>query len=130
MRNGGRGKLFMPSRLSAAGCRSARGERAVAHDDQRGLAREPPRRFRGNVQPLRLPRPASSCASTCAPRGWHRMGDADRPTRTPPKTLALLSAAHRVGLLLVILPDWSPLRRDGVLAGTRWLEFLQELQRG
>lgn len=32
-----------------------------------------------------------------APRGWHRIEDADRPSRTPAKTLALLSAAHRVG---------------------------------
>jgi transposase len=32
-----------------------------------------------------------------APRGWHRIEDADRPTRTPAKTLALLSAAQRVG---------------------------------
>jgi Mu transposase, C-terminal domain len=32
-----------------------------------------------------------------APRGWHRIEDADRPSRTPAKTLALLTAAHRVG---------------------------------
>jgi transposase len=32
-----------------------------------------------------------------APRGWHRIEDADRPNRTPAKTLALLTAAHRVG---------------------------------
>ena len=32
-----------------------------------------------------------------APRGWHRVADADRPTHTPPKTLALLAAAHRAG---------------------------------
>jgi transposase len=32
-----------------------------------------------------------------APRGWHRIEDADRPRRTPPKTLALLEAAMRVG---------------------------------
>lgn len=32
-----------------------------------------------------------------APRGWHRIDDADRPARTPPKTLALLDAALRVG---------------------------------
>ncbi len=30
-------------------------------------------------------------------RGWHRIDDADRPRRTPAKTLALLSAAHRAG---------------------------------
>src|SRR5688500_15737385 len=32
-----------------------------------------------------------------APRGWHRIADADRPRRTPPKTVALLEAAMRVG---------------------------------
>ena len=32
-----------------------------------------------------------------APRGWHRIEDVDRPSRTPAKTLALLTAAHRVG---------------------------------
>jgi transposase len=32
-----------------------------------------------------------------APRGWHRIEDADRPKRTPAKTLALLSAAKRAG---------------------------------
>jgi transposase len=32
-----------------------------------------------------------------APRGWHRIEDADRPGRTPAKTLALLTAANRVG---------------------------------
>jgi hypothetical protein len=32
-----------------------------------------------------------------APRGWHRIEDADRPARTPAKTLALLAAAQRVG---------------------------------
>ena len=32
-----------------------------------------------------------------APRGWHRIEDADRSRRTPPKTVALLEAALRVG---------------------------------
>ena len=32
-----------------------------------------------------------------APRGWHRVEDADRPPRTPAKTLAILAAAHRAG---------------------------------
>ena len=32
-----------------------------------------------------------------APRGWHRIEDADRPKRTPAKTIALLEAAVRVG---------------------------------
>jgi hypothetical protein len=32
-----------------------------------------------------------------APRGWHRIADVDRPRRTPPKTVALLEAAMRIG---------------------------------
>jgi transposase len=32
-----------------------------------------------------------------APRGWHRIADGDHPKRTPPKTLALLAAAARIG---------------------------------
>jgi transposase len=32
-----------------------------------------------------------------APRGWHRIEDTDRPRRTPPKTVALLEAAMRLG---------------------------------
>jgi transposase len=32
-----------------------------------------------------------------APRGWHRIADADRPRRRPPKTIALLEAAMRLG---------------------------------
>jgi transposase len=32
-----------------------------------------------------------------APRGWHRIADADRPRRTPLKTVALLEAAMRIG---------------------------------
>ena len=32
-----------------------------------------------------------------APRGWQRIADADRPRRTPPKTIALLEAARRIG---------------------------------
>jgi transposase len=32
-----------------------------------------------------------------APRGWHRIDEADRPRRTPAKTLAALSAAHHAG---------------------------------
>jgi hypothetical protein len=32
-----------------------------------------------------------------APRGWHRIEDADRSRRTPPKTVALLEAAMRIG---------------------------------
>jgi transposase len=40
-----------------------------------------------------------------APRGWHRIEDADRPTRTPPKTLALLDAAMHVGASLSAIAD-------------------------
>src|SRR5262245_35703477 len=32
-----------------------------------------------------------------APRGWHRIEEADRPSRTPAKTLAVLSAAQHAG---------------------------------
>ena len=32
-----------------------------------------------------------------APRGWHQIDDADRPARTPAKTLALLAAGTRAG---------------------------------
>jgi transposase len=32
-----------------------------------------------------------------APRGWHRIADVDRPRRTPPKTIALLETAMRIG---------------------------------
>jgi transposase len=32
-----------------------------------------------------------------APRGWHRIEDADRPARTPTKTVALLARAHHAG---------------------------------
>jgi hypothetical protein len=40
-----------------------------------------------------------------APRGWHRVADADRPTRTPPKTLALLGAAQSAGPSIGALCD-------------------------
>jgi transposase len=40
-----------------------------------------------------------------APRGWHRIEDADRPRRTPPKTLALLDAAVRIGPAISTLCD-------------------------
>ena len=44
-------------------------------------------------------RPPVSCSvSMCGRRaGWHRIADADRPRRTPPKTVALLEAAMRLG---------------------------------
>lgn len=41
-----------------------------------------------------------------APRGWHRIADADRPARTPAKVLALLAAAHRVGPALGAVADY------------------------
>jgi transposase len=40
-----------------------------------------------------------------APRGWHRIEDADRPRRTPPKTVALLEAAMRIGPSVSTLCD-------------------------
>jgi transposase len=40
-----------------------------------------------------------------APRGWHRIEDADRSRRTPPKTVALLEAAMRVGPSVSALCD-------------------------
>jgi len=40
-----------------------------------------------------------------APRGWHRVEDADRPRRTPLKTLALLSAAHHAGASISAVCD-------------------------
>jgi transposase len=40
-----------------------------------------------------------------APRGWHRIEDADRPRRTPAKTVALLSAAHRAGAAIGAVCD-------------------------
>ena len=40
------------------------------------------------------------------PRGWHRIEeDADRPARTPPKTLALLAAAKRAGASISTICD-------------------------
>ena len=40
-----------------------------------------------------------------APRGWHRIDDADRPSRTPAKTLAALSAAHHAGPAIGVVCD-------------------------
>jgi transposase len=40
-----------------------------------------------------------------APRGWHRIEDADRPRRTPAKTLAVLSAAHHAGAAIGAVCD-------------------------
>jgi hypothetical protein len=33
----------------------------------------------------------------CAPRGWHRLHDDDRPARTPSSTVALLARATTAG---------------------------------
>jgi transposase len=40
-----------------------------------------------------------------APRGWHRIEEADRPRRTPAKTLALLRAAHQAGPSIGVICD-------------------------
>ena len=40
-----------------------------------------------------------------APRGWHRIDEADRPRRTPAKTIALLSAAHHAGAAIGTVCD-------------------------
>ena len=40
-----------------------------------------------------------------APRGWHRMAEVDRPRRTPPKTVALLEAAMRIGSAVSTICD-------------------------
>jgi hypothetical protein len=40
-----------------------------------------------------------------APRGWHRIEDAARPSRTPAKTLAVLSAAHHAGTAIGAVCD-------------------------
>ena len=58
-----------------------------------------------------------------APRGWHRMAEADRPTRTPPKTVALLAAAHRAGPSIGALCDHVH-RHDGAVAVRRILGVL------
>ncbi len=52
-----------------------------------------------------------------APRGWHRIADADRPRRTPPKTVALLEAAMRIGRSVSTICDHIH-RHDGE-AGVR-----------
>ena len=52
-----------------------------------------------------------------APRGWHRIDDADRPRRTPPKTLALLSACHHAGPSVGAVCD--AIHRDEGVPGIR-----------
>ena len=39
------------------------------------------------------------------PRGWHQINDADRPARTPAKTLALLAAGKRAGPSVATICD-------------------------
>jgi hypothetical protein len=58
-----------------------------------------------------------------APRGWHRVADADRPKRTPPKTIALLAAAQAAGPSLGELCDHI-YRHDGAVAVRRILGVL------
>jgi transposase len=58
-----------------------------------------------------------------APRGWHRVEDADRPARTPRKTLALLGAAHAAGPSIGALCDHIH-GHDGAVAVRRILGVL------
>jgi transposase len=58
-----------------------------------------------------------------APRGWHRVADADRPKRTPPKTIALLAAAHAAGPSIAALCDHIH-QHDGAVAVRRILGVL------
>src|SRR5690606_14118680 len=60
-----------------------------------------------------------------APRGWHRIADADHPRRTPATTLALLRAAQRVGPSLGAIADHIH-RHDGP-AGVRRIQGLLTL---
>ena len=57
------------------------------------------------------------------PRGWHRIEDADRPARTPPKTLALLAAATRAGPAVGTICDHIH-RHDGAPGVRRILGIL------
>jgi len=58
-----------------------------------------------------------------APRGWHRIEDRDRPARTPAKTLALLTAAQRVGPSVAAIADHIH-RHDGASGVRRLLGLL------
>jgi transposase len=58
-----------------------------------------------------------------APRGWHRIADADRPPRTPPKTVALLEAAMRIGSAVSTICDHIH-RHDGEVGVRRILGVL------
>ena len=56
-------------------------------------------------------------------RGHHRVADADRPTRTPIKTLALLAVARKAGPSIGAVCDHIH-RTEGVLAPRRILGVL------
>jgi len=58
-----------------------------------------------------------------APRGWHRIHDDDRPTRTPRKTLALLAAAKTAGPSISVICDHIH-RHDGPSGVRRMLGVL------
>jgi transposase len=58
-----------------------------------------------------------------APRGWRRVEDADRPSRTPAKTVALLSAAHHAGPAIGAVCDHMH-RHEGPSAVRRILGLL------
>jgi transposase len=58
-----------------------------------------------------------------APRGWHRIEDADRPARTPAKTLALLTAAQHVGPSVAAIADHIH-QHDGAVGVRRILGLL------
>jgi transposase len=58
-----------------------------------------------------------------APRGHHRVADADRSRRTPPTTVALLARAQRAGVHIGTLCDTIH-RQDGALAVRRILGVL------
>jgi transposase len=58
-----------------------------------------------------------------APRGWHRIEERDRSTRTPAKTLALLTAAQRVGPSVAAIADHIH-RHDGAAGVRRILGLL------
>jgi transposase len=58
-----------------------------------------------------------------APRGWHRIEDADRPHRTPAKTLTLLSAAHHAGAAIGAVCDYIH-QHDGAAGVRRMLGVL------
>lgn len=57
------------------------------------------------------------------PRGFHRTHEADRPTRTPPSTLGVLSSARRAGRNIGRLAEEIH-RRDGELGVKRILGLL------